>query len=208
MTQYLKGDALSLDSNALPSVGSDGEVRFDGTDLKKWSDALGAWVTLGGSGGGGSSVDWHGASGSAPTPDEEFGQMVWKFATGNTNLLTAFVKVPDGYNAGSQINIRIAFYTPSTSNTVQLETIGYLVRKNADAIDSVANAHSSTNTDLLNSGTANKYREQEVDITDSAGLVGGLAVSAGDIIRVLLSRGTDTDTENIRFIPTATELTI
>ena len=164
-----------------------------------------SWRTVGGAGGG-AGAQWNAPDGEAPIQEEENGDRVYKYEpAGNTDQrLVLFLKVPQLYVAGSQINCYIGQYSPAASGTQLLVASTYLIRKNTDAISSVTNLHSSTNTAITNT-VANQYREVALDLTDSSGEINSVAVSAGDLLRIELRRGTDTDTEEVRFVPSATE---
>lgn len=143
----------------------------------------------------------------SPVESAENYEKVWLFssAQAGTEKLVMFLKVPAGYQAGNQISLKIAQYSPSASNTQLLQATAYLIRKAvATAVSSTANSRTSTNTALTNT-LADAYREATLDLTTSAGLINAVAVAAGDMLRVELFRGTDTDTADIRFIPSATE---
>lgn len=174
----------------------------------------GAWYTkddggnislLGAGGGGGSAGKWYELSGSAPVLEEEFSNEVYKYEAGLTQKLVMWVKVPDSYVAGRQITMYSSQYSPSTSNTMLLRTVTTLVRKNTDAADSTTNQRTSTNAALTNT-VANQYREAEFDLTSSTGQINSVSVSPGDLIKIELSRVSDTDTNDVRFIPNATQL--
>jgi hypothetical protein len=59
---------------------------------------------------------------------------------------------------------------------------------------------------VLTNTVANQYRDNELDLTNATGQINSFSVSAGDILKVELTRGTDTDTADIRFLPSATEV--
>lgn len=159
-----------------------------------------------GGGGGGGSLNWDEPPGVAPVRDSENGQVVYLFESGETNNLVAFVKVPQSHAPGSQKNMRIAMYSPSVANSILLKTTSSLIRKDTDGVDSTTNQHVSTNAAFTNSGTANAYREDVCDLTDGSGQINGVTVQPGDMIRVELYRGSDTDAEDLRFIPNGTEV--
>ncbi len=127
------------------------------------------------------------------------------FEKGAGQKICLWLKVPQGYISGRQIFIYIGQYSPSTSNTQLLTATSYLIRKNTDAVTSTTNANTSTNTALTNS-VANQYREVALDITDNLGRINSIAVSPGDLIRVEIARGSDTDVDDIRMIPSSTEV--
>ncbi len=159
----------------------------------------------GSGGGGGGGFQWTEPAGISPIESREADEKVYLFESGESNKLVATVKVPGSYLSGKQINLKIALYSPSTSNTILLTSTTTLIRKGVDPWDSTTNQHTSTNTALTNT-VSNQYREDVLDLTDSSGLVNGVAVSPGDLLRIELLRGTDTDTADIRFLPNATEV--
>lgn len=169
-------------------------------------DSSSAVTPLGSGGGGGGGGEWH-PNPVSPTEDTENGELVWIFAQSDAGVqkLSLFVKVPQSYLTGRQILMYLGQYSPSASNTQLLTTTASLVRKNLDAIGSTANQRVSTNTALTNT-VANQYRQSILDLTSATGTINGFSVSPGDVIRVDLVRGTDTDTADIRLVPSATEL--
>jgi hypothetical protein len=169
-------------------------------------DSSAAVTPLGSGGGGGGGGEWH-PNAIAPTEDTENGELVWIFSKADvgSQKLSLFVKVPQSYIAGRQILMFLGQYSPSASNTQLLSTVSSLIRKNLDAIGSTANQRTSTNSALTNT-VANMYRQSTLDLTDATGKINGFSVSPGDLIRLDLVRGVDTDTDDIRFVPSATEL--
>ncbi len=205
---YCDWDDRSTDPDA-PANGS-GKIRMyvkDGTLYGRAEAPGGSIAPLGGGGGGGGGgAVWNAPDGSAPLETDENGEKVWLFQSGLSQKLVMFLKVPQTYLSGRQIKLYAGHYSPSAANTILIKAQSYLIRKNNDAIDSTANGHTSTNTALTNT-VANQYREGIIDISDSDGKLNSVAVSPGDLIRVELSRDTDTDTADIRFIPSSTEFT-
>lgn len=170
-------------------------------------DSSGGKTPLGSGGGGGGGANWNADGATSPLQDTDNGEKVWLFDTADrgTQKLTLFIKVPQTYIAGRQISLFIGQYSPSTSNTQLLKTTAYLIRKNQDAVGSTTNSRVSTNTSLTNT-VANQYRQATCDLTDSIGKINSFSVSPGDLIRVDLVRGSDTDSADIRFIPSSTEV--
>jgi hypothetical protein len=170
-------------------------------------DNGGTITPLGSGAGGGGGANWAADGASSPVEDRENGEKVWLFSQADAGLqkLTLFVKVPQSYIAGRQILMYIGEYSPSAVNTQLMSSIASLVKKDVDAIGSTANQRTSTNTALTNT-VANQYRQPSLDLTDATGRINAVSVAAGDLIRVDLVRGTDTDTADIRFVPSATEV--
>ena len=153
----------------------------------------------------GSLSRWNAPSGAAPVSAEEYSQEVWKFPSSGSQEAHMWYKVPKSYVPGTQIKAVIALYSPSAANTILLQSTTYLVRKDTDAIDSTTNSHASGNSALTNT-VAKQYREAELPLTDSSGLVNSVVVQPRDILKVKMVRGTDTDTEDIRFVLGSTEI--
>ncbi len=170
-------------------------VKWNGTNWVPGASSLG-----------GSTLSWNPPDGQAPIKGEENGEVVYLFESGLTNKLTAFVKVPAGHENTDQITMKIGLYSPSTSNTMLLRTTTYLIRPDTDAVGSVANSHVSTNTALANVSPSEAFREVTLDLTDGSGQINAIAVDGGTLLRIDLERVTDTDTADIRFVPSATEL--
>lgn len=207
-----------LEAAALERLGSDpaaaatsiGRTIFR-TDLKQARIQIDAttWSSLGGGGGGGGGLRWNGEDGSSPIEGVENGEAVYFFEPSLTNKLTVWLKVPQSYPGGQQITMYHSLYSPAASNNFKMRTTSYLVRKNTDATTSTTNSHIDNTGDILNT-VANQYRESSTDLTDASGQINGVAVSSGDLIRVVLDRiaatGTE-DTEDARFVPSSTEVT-
>ncbi len=159
-----------------------------------------------GSGGGGGGA-WNQPAGLAAELSEENGEKVYLYPDGADAKLVLWVRVPSGYVAGSQINMDIGIYSPSSSLTIKLLSTTYLVRANTDAVTSTTNSRASTNSALTNT-VASQYRKTTLDLTSSTGQVNSVAVAADDLLRVELTRdyATDTDTADVRFLPSATSV--
>jgi hypothetical protein len=168
-------------------------------------DDAGQAIPLGSGAGGGAGASWYEPSGSAPIKDEEHDREVYLFQSGLSQKLILSVKVPEGFITGRQVKAYLTHYSPSASNTQLLKAKTTLIRENLDAVDSDSNQHTSTNTAITNT-VAKQMRKVEVDLTDSNGQINGFDVDPGDLIEIELYRDTDTDTADIRFIPSATEV--
>jgi len=158
-----------------------------------------------GGGGGGGGANWVGDALEA----EEFSENVRQFAEGDTQKLTLYLKVPQGYLAGRQVQMFLGLYSPDTADDVNMQTVTSLVRAGQDAVDSNTNQHTADTGDLTLTAPANEYFEGTVDLSDATGQVNGFAISPGDLLRVELTReapaGTDA-TSDVRFIPSSTEV--
>lgn len=151
---------------------------------------------------------WQPVAGVGPTASYEYDEAVWDFAQGAAQSLTMWIKVPKTYTAGRQILMKNGFFSPASSNVFKFTTTATLIRKNTDAVDSTTNQRTSTNSDVTNS-VAKQLREVSFDLTSTTGQINSVAINAGDLIKVQLSRvtpsGTD-DTSDVRMIPNMTEI--
>jgi hypothetical protein len=157
-----------------------------------------------GSGGGGGGADWKGTA----LESIEFNQKVKEFAFGGSQIEYLYLKVPQGYLSGRQIKMYLNHYSPSASNQFKMRSTSTLIRKNVDAIDSVANQFVADSGDITNT-VVNQSRELIFDITNVSGQINGFSVTAGDVIKVALTRiapGGTEDTDDIRMVPTTTEV--
>lgn len=188
-----------------PSIGRQRLFYRDGVLFIK--DSTGAKVPVGSGGGGGGGLVWSAPDGQAPISDEENLQDVYLFQSGLSQKLVVYLKVPDSYLSGRQINMGISLYSPSSADTILLNATIGLIRAETDPIDTPFQTRNSTNTALTNT-VANQARNTLIDLTTPTGLVNGAAVQAGDILKIELKRGGDTDLADIRFIPTSTEVVV
>jgi hypothetical protein len=167
-------------------------------------------VAASGGGGGGAGAAWNPDPGGAPLDDVENGEQVWLYDNSPEDppqLLNLTVKVPDTYVAGTQINMKVGTYTASTTNTHKVEATTTLIRTGTDAISSTTNQHASTNAGIANAAPADRLNLTTIDLTDGSGEINAVAVSAGDVLKIALERDTtDSDTAQIRFIPSLTEV--
>lgn len=201
-----QGNTDYIEQVSDPAAPSAGRVRmYHKSGVWYYRQSGGAVLPFGTGGGGGGGLQWYAPDGFAPLEEEEFLGKVFKFATGAGQKLVVYMKVPETYLAGAQILMRLGQYTTSASNTQLLSATTELIRQNNDAVDAPISSYSSTNTALTNT-VAKQYRKASLDLTNGSGAVGGFAVQPGDMLKVSLQRGSDTDTDDIRFIPTSTEV--
>lgn len=194
--------------SADPSPGVDGRVLFNTTTKKFRGDNGTQIVDLGGGGGGaGIPVIWM-PDEAALSPAEmvENNQKIWLFSAGETQKIYAALPVPSSYSAGLPISLLIKAYSPSTANSFLLQAVSTLIRKDTDAVSSTTNQRTTTNAAQAN-GTANVLRQITLDITSTTGTINSVAVSAGDLILLQLSRAADSDTDDVRFLPLGSEAT-
>jgi hypothetical protein len=172
----------------------------------KFLKADGTWALPTGGGGGGAGFTWKPISGTAPTESEENGEVVSLFGAGLSQELYASIKIPKSYVAGKPVTVYVSGYSPSAVNTILFKAQSTLVRSGTDAFDSTTNQRTTTNTALTNT-VAKQLREFTLDVSDGTGNVNGVAISAGDVIKLRLYRDpSDTDTADLRLIANATDV--
>ena len=176
-----------------PTVGQ--TIAWNGTNFVPKSLSLG-----------GSALKWNAPDGSSPLAGEENSELIYLFEPSSVNKLVVFAKIPAGHDETDPVNMKIGLYSPSTSDTILLSATAYLIRTGIDAVSSTANSHASTNVALTNTAPADRFREATIDLTDGSGNINALPANGGDLIRIELVRGTDTDTLDCRFVPSATEI--
>ena len=187
-----------------PGTPSNGHVRYN-SDLTKFEGyAGGIWKDIGG-GGGGAGFKWLEIQGTAPITTEENNEQPYLFGSGLSQELYATIKVPQTYASGTQIFLYVSGYSPSSSNTILMQAQSTLIRTGTDAFTSTTNQRTTTNSALTNT-SANMLREFILDITSSSGQINSVSVSAGDVIKLKLYRGSDSDTADIRVIPNGTDV--
>jgi hypothetical protein len=157
-----------------------------------------------GGGGGGGGANWLGDALEAT----EFGQQVWQFQQNAGQTLSLYIKIPQGYLPGRQITAYLGIYSPGATDNVQMRLTSSLIRKDVDAIDSVANQEINDSGDVL-LDNANEFRELALDVTTAIGQINSFGVNPGDMVKLELQRIAPSGSENtqdIRFIPSSTEV--
>lgn len=204
--QYSDFEDLGADP-ASPAAGFK-RLYFKG-DVAYFRNQGGTVTPLGsGGGGGGGGANWQPVAGSAPSEDFEYNEKVWLFGQGLTEQLTLWVRVPSGFLAGRQIQLKSMLYSPSAADEWKVRCVSTLIQKNVTAITDTANQNTDDTGDITNT-VANQVREVSIDLTTALGLINGVQVQGGDLLKLELSRiapgGTD-DTAELRFIPSTTEV--
>lgn len=194
---------MPVGTTAQRPTGAAGLMRYNSDTSQFEGYSGGLWKSVG-SGGGGAGFTWKEMSSAAPVAFEENGEIPYLFGAGQAQELYAAIKVPQSYSAGTQIKIYVSAYSPSASGNILMQAQSTLIRKATDAFTSTTNQRTTSNAALTNT-VANMIQEFVLDVTDASGAINGVAVNAGDVIKVRLYRGTDTDTADLRVLPNATD---
>lgn len=161
------------------------------------------------SSGGGGALEWVEAA-SAPIASLQSNFLCYEFPDATDQYLYAAVRVPSGYVAGQQIKLRMLAFCGGSSNTFLIQSLATLIRTGVDAISSTTNQRTSTNTAVtMSAGTVNEPQALVLDLSDSSGAINSVAVSAGDLILVRLTRdyANDTATDTVYVPVYAAEVT-
>lgn len=194
-----KGDLLvDNGSNVVRmAVGTDGYVlTADSAQSNgvKWAPA---------SGGGGGSIIWTSDTGSGPLQDTYSGVLSWIFEDGLTQYLETTIRVPEGYIAGSQVFLKISHFHVAASATQLISATTTLIEP-GDAITNTTDQYNSTNT--AQSGASEVVVDATIDLTNASGQINSNAIAAGDLLRIKLTRGTDTSTSDLYFVNGSAEV--
>lgn len=183
-------------------TGVTGLIRHNSTLGKFEGYSGGLWKDLGG-GGGGSGILWVQDT-DAPVSLIENNQELFVFGDGLSQYLYALLKVPASYVAGTQIKMYLPWYASSSTNTILMQSLSTLVRSGVDAISTTTNQRTSTNAAVAN--IVDTPQIATLDITDSSGQINSVAVSANDLIKVRLQRGTGSNTNDAKIPVYGTEV--
>ena len=194
-------------TSALALGNNSGFIRFNTSSSKMQFSTDGVnWQNMGSGGGG---ANWEPVVGASPIDQLENNEKVWLFSQGNSQSLSLFIRLPTGFVSGAPLGMKLSHYSPGSSNNYKFQAVATLVRSGTDAISSTANQYTSTNGDQSMS-SANLLQSVVYDLSSPAGLINGIAPSAGDLVLVTLTRvspsGTE-DSNDVRMIPSATEVT-
>lgn len=157
-----------------------------------------------------------GASGFSPTWIENvnspifvnsdlLGSPMYVFEDGSSSTLYTIFKVPNSYLTGTQIFLKGQLYLATASGTCLLSSQCVLIRPGTDTLTSVTNLYNSTNAAIT--PVSNKPASFSCDLTSSSGQINSINVSAGDVLKVFLFRGTDTETASINLLSLSCEVT-
>lgn len=176
------------------------------SDLKQVQVSDGSqWIAVGGASGG--SIQWI-ESALSPLPSVANNIQIYSYDQGLSQSVYALVRVPFSYASGSPITLRTTFYSSDTTGTALMQTVSTLIRVGTDAISSTTNQRTSTNTAVSLSGaTANIPQSIVCDVSSSTGTINSVNVSAGDLLLISLTRGTDTSTQQINVPVYGAEIT-
>jgi hypothetical protein len=187
---------------ALGTAGQVMTVNTAGTGISWKTPAAGG----GGGGGGGGSLKWTEPNNAAFQITEDSSDM-YAFGAGLAQNIQTSIRVPSSYVAGNPISLYIPFYSSGwTSGTNLMTVVATLIRPGTDAMTVTTNQRTSTNTAVTPSASEVTY-VVTFDLTDSTGHINGVALAAGHEILINLTRGTDTDTSEIRGLVHSTEIT-
>jgi len=143
-----------------------------------------------GGGGGAGALLWEKNGVTNPTSELVDGFRLECFANGDTQEIYALITVPETYEAGTQLKLLYgAFFLSATSGKVLFKAQTALVRDASTVLGTYSNIHTSTNSEVTAAGVANTLTAiGDIDLTNASGQINGVAVAAGDKLRVRLYR--------------------
>lgn len=165
---------------------------------------------IGGSGGGGVNLNWVQDT-PGPILEVDSGTLILtaRFVAAITQSLVTGFRVPDNYQAGKPIKLKLPFYSNDTTGNVLMQTVATLIRNSTDVVTTTTNQRTSTNSAVtLGAGTQNETQTVTFDLTDTSGQINSVAVAVGDFIKIQLKRGTDTAVSDANVWPDAYSVTL
>jgi len=191
---------------AKPATGNAGRIIYNSTFNALNLDNGTAWVAVGSGGGVGAFLSMYPKPGGGPIEGEAGNLAFWEFEDEAAETLVCLLKVPEGYQAGQQIKLAITVESDEAGSAeLIMQSVTFLVRENTDSITSVTNSETDT---AAYSPASVVARELVLDLTDASGDINSIAVTAGDLLRIELSKPTDASTNNIRLFQSLVEVRI
>ena len=187
---------VNIASAGTLSVSAFGETLLDDTTAAEARATLGIAFPV-------NAIHWDNSSGG-PVEDSDNSAKVFIFEDGLAQNLTAFIRVPQLYIAGRQITMRFMHYHKAASATQLISGVTTLLEP-GDAIDNTTDQYTSTNT--AQTGADKVLCQAAVDLTSGAGAINSVAVAPGDLLKVVLARGTDTSVSDLYMIQSSVEVT-
>jgi hypothetical protein len=192
-------DLITFDHQTTPSAPAAGKTKFyiKNTNKVYIIDSDGVERPVG-SGGGGSSLIWEKLGDLSPSNESQDGIRLEGFGHTDVQELYLSVNVPSDYVAGTQITLlNGAFFISATSGNILFRTVTSLIRAATTVLGTYSNSHTSTNTEITANGVSNTLTNVgDIDLTDSDGLINGVAVAANDKLRIKLTRAIATETSS------------
>jgi hypothetical protein len=127
-------------------------------------------------------------------------------ASGDNQAVFVDVRIPSSYTLGN-INLRVSFYTPATTGTINFTVTSYLVRSGTDTY-TAPTLFNSTTSSTSAAAVANTSSSATVLIS-TAGAFGAGTASPGDLIRIGISTNIPTHsiTSPVYLVTSASEVT-
>jgi hypothetical protein len=205
--QSLDARAPAYTDAGKPAAGNPGRVIWNSTYSALNVDTGAAWNAVGSGGGVGAFLNFYPAPGNGPAQKETVaGLTYWEFVDGYGEILWGFLKVPESYQAGKQIKLAVTVESDEAGSAeLKFQAQTYLIRSGTDAMSSTTN---SGTAEAAYSPASVFAKELVLNLTDASGEINSVAVSAGDILKIALSKPTDASTENLRVFQSLVEVRI
>lgn len=155
----------------------------------------GSESALGGGGGGGSLL-WEKTGGISPVAEFVDGFHLENFNEVDSQEIYAFITVPESYDAGAQIKLLSgSFFISAVVGNVRFRCDTTLIRDASTVLGTYPNIHSSVLAEVTVPAVSNTLKAiGEIDLSAAGGLINGVAIVAGDKLRVRLYRDRASET--------------
>lgn len=147
-------------------------------------------LLAGGGGGGGGSVAWEKLGDLSPRDNSQDGIKLEGFGSIDSQEIFVTLNVPATYSAGNPITMTGgAFFAVATSGQVFFKAQTALIRAASTVLGTYSNIHTSTNSAVVVDAVSNRLNlTGTIQLSDATGQINGVAVAAGDKLRVRLFR--------------------
>lgn len=178
------------------ATASNGQICF-ATDTKAMFQIIDNVLTPVGSGGGGSSLKWAKSGTTSPETYLIDGMELESFYDTETMEIYTTITIPTSYRAGKQIKLVAgAFFCSSAAGNVFFKTQTALLRDSSTVLGTYSNIHTSTNSQVTLTVSNQLKAIGDLQLTDASGQINGVAVAAGDKLRVRLYRDIASETSS------------
>ena len=142
-----------------------------------------------------SALEFNPNGANAPIVSYVDGFDLFDFDNVNSQEVWAMVKVPSSYPGGTPIIMKgLSYFCNVNSGNVLMRAITYLMKSATSILGTYTNSHTSTNTEKTQTVSSRLEVVDEIQLTDASGMINGVAVAAGDVLRVKLFRNVGSET--------------
>lgn len=170
------------------------------SDTKTMYQVIDNALVPAGSGGGGSSLVWEKTGTLSPTGSAVDGFNLEDFSYFDVQEVYATFVVPTSYRSGKQITlVGASFFCAGNSGNVLFRADCALLKPGTTILGTYPNIRTTTNTENTLTVANRLENVGTLDITSSIGEINGVAVAAGDKLRIRLYRNVTSETSSAQF---------